>query len=408
MVDIFSNRASPRLFFLHVPKTAGTSMRLYLQNQYIPDDIFPYDTLEAVAAAGADISPDYRLYQGHFRYNLRQVLPPATKALVVLREPMERTLSTLRHLQRDPAFHPDHALAKDLTVSQILRTPRLMEPHRDGQSAVLSARRDPHALIAQLNDAVDASRVDITEPTDLDLAKQRLREIEFVGTVSGLGALLQTLSRELSFHPPVRFPLVNENRERRSDVAELPDDDIAILRDYNRQDFELYDFARDLIDQRLVEDAILSLVARGTYQVADESFVLDLGGPVPGSGWDAAEGSGQNIWRWTGGDRIFSLEVPLRADRDWQVSLGYRSVHASVVEHLTVKLNSEPAAFVTEMNDDLYTTRVTVPRDSLEHARGVCRIVFDTGEPRLATTFGHADARRLAFAVSTVRFDSLP
>jgi hypothetical protein len=410
MAGLFSPGQRPRLFFLHVPKTAGTSMRRYLENQYQPEEIFPYSRLEETPEHGIDTLGAYRLYLGHFRYNLRQVLPGDTNTMVILREPLERTLSTLRHLARDPAFHPDHALARGLSISQILRTPRLMEPHRDAQTTVLAAKADPDKVIAHLkrqrenNQPADVA--DIEEEVDLEWAKKNLAQIEFVGTMDCLEHFLPYLATELSLHPPMNFPFLNENIDQATRVTELPEEDINLLRYYNINDSLLYEYAQKLITHRTVERAILRLVEDGMYQIENDSFKIDLAGPIPGSGWHEAEHDGGAVWRWTGAARVFSLEVPLRADRDWHVSLRFETGRPEVLDILSIELNGERAPFELEPRTGHYILHFDVPAAVLARSRGVCRVVFDAGDPPRGTDLGISDARRLSVLVASIQFDA--
>jgi hypothetical protein len=53
------------LFFMHIPKTAGMSIRLYLQNQYPAADIMPARDWHEVLRSG-HLPSAFRLAAGHF------------------------------------------------------------------------------------------------------------------------------------------------------------------------------------------------------------------------------------------------------------------------------------------------------------------------------------------------------
>src|SRR5207302_9119959 len=66
----------PRLFFMHLPKTAGMALRLFLGNQYPVDRIMPAnDWRELLSVEIADLDR-YSLFQGHFSCGLMDLLPP--------------------------------------------------------------------------------------------------------------------------------------------------------------------------------------------------------------------------------------------------------------------------------------------------------------------------------------------
>jgi hypothetical protein len=133
--------ARGRLFFIHVPKTAGTSMRAYLRNQSPPAAVYPaIDWREAVHCDQP--LTNFSLYSGHFRANFALKTPSDTRRLVVLRNPEARLLSALRHLRRDPSFHADHALARGKTLSEILRACPRTEQERGAGSTSARACGD--------------------------------------------------------------------------------------------------------------------------------------------------------------------------------------------------------------------------------------------------------------------------
>src|SRR3982750_1243578 len=90
----FFNFSEARLYFLHVPKTGGTTLRLLLESQLSTQEIYPYrNTRFQVGPVNED------LVSGHFPYwfckNLDNDFDEAFK-VTVLRDPIERYLSFLR------------------------------------------------------------------------------------------------------------------------------------------------------------------------------------------------------------------------------------------------------------------------------------------------------------------------
>ena len=92
-------RPRPPLVFIHIPKTAGTNVRDFLDSQY---------PIASICRAGGwkdvkDVESlkDFALVRGHFNFSVTYCLPPAFRSFVILRNPLNRTLSTLRHMQRD-------------------------------------------------------------------------------------------------------------------------------------------------------------------------------------------------------------------------------------------------------------------------------------------------------------------
>ena len=101
--------ASPRFFFMHLQKTAGTALWRRLQHQFDEQSIYPGpgdgDPPEAVLSVGHLIErwtarrDQIRVVTGHFPLCTIAMLGAPFVTLTVLREPVERTLSALRDQQ---------------------------------------------------------------------------------------------------------------------------------------------------------------------------------------------------------------------------------------------------------------------------------------------------------------------
>jgi hypothetical protein len=106
------------IFFCHIPKTAGTSVRYALQARFDRRFIVPNDTMIAdngglyppLEACRAAITPQTRLLQGHYPYSARTLLDdPIT--IVSLREPVARTISHIKHRIRHEGLAASDAYA---------------------------------------------------------------------------------------------------------------------------------------------------------------------------------------------------------------------------------------------------------------------------------------------------------
>lgn len=119
-----------RFFFVHLQKTAGTSLFRRLQHHFGADAVYP--TPEHQHNADAIIDVDYlrgvfetegdriRVVTGHFPYCTAEVLGVPFRTFTVLRDPVERTLSFLRHQRKlDPAL-------ADATLEEIYEVPLLL------------------------------------------------------------------------------------------------------------------------------------------------------------------------------------------------------------------------------------------------------------------------------------------
>src|SRR6266699_5286890 len=140
----------PRIFYLHIPKTAGMALRRFLSNQYPVAQIMRATDWPAFLEMDRTEIGQYRLFQGHFTCGIFDLLPKDVRPIVFLREPVARTISHLKHLRRDPNFHPAHKLAAGRTLDDLVRDDRIMQLCCDSQCALLSYDVPGEAILGDL------------------------------------------------------------------------------------------------------------------------------------------------------------------------------------------------------------------------------------------------------------------
>ncbi len=394
------------LFFMHIPKTGGLSLRSHLRNQYRIDEIFPFDDMREAIDTWREAAR-YRLVQGHFRFNMRQALPSGTRTMTILREPLVRTVSALRHLRRDPSFHRDHETARDLTLSQIIQNAELMSRQRNVQAAFLSASAPIDDVFRYLGEVrgidAGADAPDLEDEPSLDLAVERLRQIDHVGLTERLGPLMQELSERMHFHPVADLPVLNEAGTPTS-LEALAADDLAVLREHNSLDIELYRRAGQLRRLRAFELRMRDLLDNGVYRRLPGSFELDMAAPIPGSGWYEPESADGIVWRWTGPSSRFQLEVPLHGDSDYSVVLRFHTRYDNQERALTVSVNGEPLDARLDRDATGHSVRCDIPRALLARSDGFCQVVFDTADADDPGQRASGDLRLLNIVVHAVEF----
>lgn len=91
-----------RYYFLHIPKTAGTSFTSYFSKFFKEEQIFPgHFWFDIVQSLPFDWEK-YQFYRGHFGYSLKRFLPKDTFTLTFLRDPIERVISQHHHALVEP------------------------------------------------------------------------------------------------------------------------------------------------------------------------------------------------------------------------------------------------------------------------------------------------------------------
>ena len=101
-----------KIFFMHVPKTAGSSFRRFLERavreaggsvaERVPDGIWSadsesYPSYEEFCSDAAAGYRDSDLLCGHYPFHVTELLPPETLIVTLLRDPLERVVSHAKH-----------------------------------------------------------------------------------------------------------------------------------------------------------------------------------------------------------------------------------------------------------------------------------------------------------------------
>jgi len=90
------------LYYMHIPKTAGTSLIAILESNFDLDAIYPEKLWHKLLKKIPRDFTKYKLVRGHFGYNVNQVLHKKPVYMTMLRDPVERTISQYEQIRHDP------------------------------------------------------------------------------------------------------------------------------------------------------------------------------------------------------------------------------------------------------------------------------------------------------------------
>ena len=230
------------MIFLHVPKTAGTTLHHILERCYPRNQICSFkdpkyrSELENIQKLSTETREAYRLIKGHLSFGFHRHLPGRSTYITFLREPVARALS-FYHYARS---HPEHYLY-----------PLLGDDHVDLK--ILLRQRTPttHELFNLQTSMVAGDEWDDPErPADraaLERAKQNLRShFDVVGLTEEFDTSLRLLRRRFGWK--VRFYTRKNVTRRKDQIDNLDPETHSLLREANALDIELYQFARELFD----------------------------------------------------------------------------------------------------------------------------------------------------------------
>ncbi len=143
------------LFFMHIPKTAGTSFRFFLERSIRRRGGEPapftrqYPSYADFVAEGATRSSRYDLVSGHYPYHVLELLPAGTRVVTVLRDPVERCLSHVKHQIAHESRTGEGSGVRDL--NEFIELPRnrfFLDTLRNVSVKYFAHRGDPATPVA--------------------------------------------------------------------------------------------------------------------------------------------------------------------------------------------------------------------------------------------------------------------
>lgn len=226
------------LIFLHIPKTAGTTLNRILEWQYSPFAIFTMDPyrIRATAERFKRLSEARRrrlqVVRGHLFYGIHEFLPQGATYITMLREPVARLLSSYYFVLRRP-LNPLHRKLKreGLGVEDCIR----LFPDRNNTQC---------RFIAGVKDAA------IADERLLDMAKENLtKSFSVVGICESFEESLILISKTFGWE--VRF---YENRKVSKTRPQIDPGVVEMIKEHNRLDLELYEFGKSLFEANLARN----------------------------------------------------------------------------------------------------------------------------------------------------------
>jgi hypothetical protein len=235
-----------RYFFIHVMKTAGTTFVRQLQTHFPAEAVYPSPTIDWVGEHDYDayvniprllaVPParraEIQVYTGHFPYYVCDAIDPDLTTLTVLREPIARTISVLKHFKRVEERFRERTLQEVYDDRQIFRF--FVENH---QTKVFSLAASDNEQAINCGLTLDDAR--------FERAKENLARIDLLGVTEAYDDFALAVQRELAWWPG------GVDLDVRTNVSTEDWDVDAAFRERiaaeSAYDVALYDYARGLL-----------------------------------------------------------------------------------------------------------------------------------------------------------------
>lgn len=231
----------PRLFVAHMQKTAGTTLRDRLRESYDEHEIYPNGTdgddprisvieVSHLQKRWKERGHEIRLLTGHFPVSTVQVLDPPAEfvTVTILRDPVERILSFLRHQaqRHQRGADPDTPLLE--IYNDPFRFEAMIQNHMTRMLSLTPEEFGPGNGVL--------TSVPYT-PERLERAKETLAGVDLFGLQHRLDEFCNQLAARygLTVGPPTRSNTTESDH--------VPEGLIERIVEDNKLDVELYDWA---------------------------------------------------------------------------------------------------------------------------------------------------------------------
>lgn len=246
---------SPRpLIFLHIPKAAGTTLQEIIVRHYAGGKVYRFtgnqQQWQSFCESPLEERAQYDLLTGHVHFGLHEFLPDPATYITMLRDPIDRVVSHYHFVMANPDHYLHSVLAGGRYTLHDYAVTRVSHELDNDQVRWLCARDHFDVPVGEV------SR-EMVEEAKWNLANA----FGVIGLVERFGDSLRCLRSAFGWeevHPPERR---NANRHRPT-LDRVAPDTIAAIREINRYDCELYDYARVLFEEQVVRLGVRPSAAR--------------------------------------------------------------------------------------------------------------------------------------------------
>lgn len=231
-----------RLCFLHIPKAAGTSLRLWLEDLFDVAACCPYYHPYEFAQRDQSEIANYEIFSGHFGWEFAKTLSSPC-AITLLRDPADRTLSALRYLR---SFTPEQdRMYRDRTWVKGWVLDLLTSSSNEDIVATPRFIREGNEQTRQLSDLGTAT----VGYDDLQAAVDNLNGLDAFGLVEDMDRSVLLLCEALGL--PARSMSIRANVTAGNDASREPSErELKAANASNVYDCELYRTAERGLNER--------------------------------------------------------------------------------------------------------------------------------------------------------------
>jgi hypothetical protein len=440
----------PPLYFLHIPKTAGTSLKHWLYEFYCEDQVLGIQVPDELSRVSRQEINDARLITGHFGWQLLDYFDQPRLAITWLRDPVKRAISNFRYTREQLPMLISEAkkVGRDDWIEFYEHCSRLSFDELIDQQMY-------EGFVDNMHTRHLANFFPGNEPLFIDgqvlaLAKQNLEKLSFVGFSEWMAPSISLCSYQLGFpYYPLTHKLNTTSQTEPKGAPLISEEGKQRLESIERFDRQLYDWAKTRFHHQLarfleqvkatdkeqespvdarsvsrsftevihdfsipeLQDRIRKVVNQN-FQASQANPLVDAGelcfaDLVVQEGWHPRwlhRESGATI-RWSGPSNSSKVQVPLKPGSDYEVVfLVYNHAGRQFIEKMSIFANDVPVPSKVKFIDDMPYKAIVwflVPRRAIKRDQltDVTIVVPDELKP---ANFGNHP--KLSFATDGFKF----
>lgn len=364
----------PKTAFLHIPKTAGTTVHHILLNCFPGGRSFT----NAERGNNQNVDPStFDFVSGHFNYSyLKERGLTGHRIVTILRDPVGRALSHFYFLKQDRLLDLVEQEDEGYDKSELELARELLAKARENDLAGFM-RKEP--FLAEITLGNYQTRLmgapDKLSPLNsshLDLAREHLRNCFFVGLTERMNESVALLCRRMGWPEILPQGSLNSNKENKG-KRQQPPELLQALNDLNRMDQVLYQEATSLFEEAQKASIQDKFPIPDAASYTPEQSIL-------GEGWQIREREHGEWVCWSGPEPKSWLELstPIQSAATMNIHLR-QVIHPDVLQRLKISINGEVLSHTVLSVEEKLGLKISIPGKMMRCAQGRLRLGIDTG-----------------------------
>ncbi len=426
--NLFSKKTDNNYYFIHIPKTAGTSFINVIDGCVDEKEIFPHQLWQQLNQKIVNEKNNYRLLRGHFGGGSYKLLAPGNPhRLTILRHPLSLSISTFHFIKREKNTAVHQMVTKNnMNLRAFLEEP--LTAHKINNRMVrhlsFDLQQDPEAQelflssesIKVVNQWIKTPKK-ISNKQRLTRAKKAIMDCSWFGIQEKFSQSMQLFAYTFNRPPIGESPHINAHKPSQ----EIDNYCKELIANQNEYDLALYQFALEIFNHKYetmclrlkqqytdvnlsIDDMIDKHYQAAAHNIAHEHIVYDFGSALLGNGWHRREKTQpeNTFFRWTN-NKLATIDFWLRS-RDYQLTI--RIINAVSLKHLSeldIHINNVSIPFEYDQNEGVVRIiSATIQASMIKN--NLLRIQFHQPETSVhSTIFNSDDDRSLGIAINWIR-----